>query len=88
MRAIEIRQHLRKEPFRPFRIFLSNGIHYDIHHPELMYVGRTDVVIALKLGKDDIPDELAYCNPVHVTNIEPLANGGSKKSKRKRNGRK
>ena len=75
MRADEIRKHLRRQPFRPFRLFLSNGQSYDIPHPELMMVSRTDVVIAYDLGEEDMPEQLAYCDPVHITNIEPLDDG-------------
>lgn len=75
MRAQEIRNHLRKQPFQPFRIYLSNGLSYDVRHPEFMLVGQRDVIIALDLGEDDIPGRFAYCDPVHVANIEPLDGG-------------
>ena len=80
MRAEEIRNHLRREPFRPFRVYLSNGMSYDVRHPELMAVSRREVVIALEVGEDDLPERFAYCDPVHVTNIEPL--DGSKPTRR------
>ncbi len=80
MRAEEIRNHLRREPFRPFRVYLSNGMSYDVRHPELMAVSRREVVIALEVGEDDLPERFAYCDPVHVTNIEPL--DGSKPKRR------
>ena len=81
MRPEEIRSHLRKEPFQPFRLYLSNGLSYDVRHPELMFVGRRDVVIALDLGENDIPEQFAYCDPVHVANIEPL--DGDREPKRR-----
>ncbi len=84
MRAEEIRNHLRRQPFQPFRLYLSNGLFYDVRHPELMNVGRRDVIIALEIGEDDIPERFAYCDPVHVTNIEPIdgAKGKHRKTKR------
>lgn len=72
MRADEIRKHVRKSPFRPFRIFLSNGTSYDVRHPELIYVSRTEVVVAIELGDDDVAERSAYCDPVHINNIEPI----------------
>ncbi len=72
MRADEIRNHLRKQPFRPFRLYLSNGVSYDVRHPELIYVSRREVVVALELGEGDVPERSAYCDPMHITNIEPL----------------
>jgi hypothetical protein len=72
MRADRIRAHLRKEPFRPLRACVSDGSSYDVRHPELMLVTRTEVVIALDPGNDAVPARPVYCDPVHVTRIEPL----------------
>ena len=72
MRADEIRAHLRKEPFRPIRIYISDGASYDVRHPELVLVTRTEVRIAFDAGEDDIPERSAYCDPVHITRIEPI----------------
>lgn len=85
MRPNDLRDHLRKQPFEPFRLFLSNGVWYDVRHPEMMFVGRTEVVIATELGEGDLPAEFAYCDPIHITHIEPLdgAKGGRRKTKRK-----
>ena len=84
MRAEEIRDHLRREPFRPFRVYVSNGMSYDVRHPELMAVSRREVVIALDVGEDDLPERFAYCDPVHVTNIEPLDGAKPKRRPTKR----
>lgn len=72
MRAEEIRNHVRTQPFRPFRLYLSNGASYDVRHPELIYISRREVIVALEVGEDDVPERSAYCDPMHVTNIEPL----------------
>ncbi len=56
MRADEIRVHLRRELFRPIRVYISDGSSYDVRHPELMFVTRTEVVIALDPGNDEIPE--------------------------------
>ena len=72
MRANEILKHTKKEPFRPFRVFVSDGATYDIRHPEMMMVGRSEVIIGLSKKADEVYDRLAYCDPVHITRIEPL----------------
>ncbi len=72
MRADEIRAHLRKHPFRPVRVYISDGSSCDVRHPELMFVTRSEVVIALDPGKDAVPERSVYCDPVHITRIEPL----------------
>ena len=79
MRPDEIRAHLRKQPFRAIRIYISDGSSYDVRHPELRLVTQTEVVIALDPGNDAIPERSAYCDPVHITRIEPL--DGSKRKR-------
>ncbi|MBN1346745.1 MAG: hypothetical protein JXQ73_28905 [Phycisphaerae bacterium] len=85
MRPNEILKHVRREPFRPFRLHLSGGASHEVHHPELIYVGRTEVVVAVELGSDDVPERSAYCDPIHVTHIEPI-NGTKPKRRRAKRG--
>ena len=81
MRPNEILVHLRAKPFQPMRMFLSDGSWYDIRHPEMAAVSRSAVVIGLEPIEDDVPDRFAYCDPVHITRIEPL--DGTKPKRRK-----
>jgi len=83
MGAEEIRKHLRKQPFQPFRIFVSDGASYDVRHPEMCYVSRVEVVIGLDTDVDGLPEQSAYIAPMHVTRIEPI-NGTTKKSTRRK----
>ena len=54
MRPEDIREYLRREPFQPFRLTLTDGLTYDIRHPELAMVGRSTVAIGLPAnGKDE-----------------------------------
>lgn len=84
MRPDEIRAHLRRQPFQPIRIYISDGAHYDVRHPEMALVARTEVVIALDSNDDDIPERFAYCDPIHITRIEPLNGKKRGRSKRKK----
>lgn len=43
----EIREDLRKQPFRPLRLFVDDGSQYDILHPELYMVGLGSVIVGL-----------------------------------------
>ena len=72
MRPDEIRGHLRREPFRPIRIYISDGSSYDVRHPELMFVSRAKVVIGLDAGDDELPERSVYCDPLRITRIQPL----------------
>ena len=84
MRPDELRNHLRQQPFRPFRFFLTNGASYDVPHPEMMFVTRTTVVVAAELGENDLPDNLVYCDPLHVTHVEPIDRSTRRRGKTKR----
>ncbi|MFQ5493787.1 MAG: hypothetical protein ACE5EX_00235 [Phycisphaerae bacterium] len=80
MRANEIQSHLRKTPFCPIRIFLSDGSSYDVRHPEMAAVSRAEVVIGLQVSEDDLPERFAYYDPVRITRIEPI-NGETRPQK-------
>jgi hypothetical protein len=79
----DIIPHVRKQPFQPVRVFNSDGSSYDIRHPEMMMVGRTEVVIGLLTDGDYVYDHFAYCDPVHITRIEPI-NGKTVRRRTKR----
>lgn len=63
---------MRRAPFRPIRIYVSDGSFYDVRHPEIAAVNHTEVVIGLQVGDDDLPERFAYCDPLHITRIEPI----------------
>lgn len=72
MRQQEVRGAIRKQPFEPFRIQLSNGQCYDVRHPELALLTRHSVhVVAPNSAEDDV-DHVVQCDLVHVVAIEPL----------------
>ncbi len=72
MIAREILERLRQSPFYGLRVHLSDGQMYEIRHPDMMLVTKTVVVIALPGVTDDVPERTVYCDPVHITRIEPL----------------
>jgi hypothetical protein len=41
MRPEEVKNWLKREPFVPFRMVLSNGRTFEVQHPEMIMVGRT-----------------------------------------------
>ena len=72
MRPDDIRAHLRKQPFEPFRVYLSDGSSYEVRHPELMLVTRTEVIIGLGGEDDELPESKVFCDPIHITRIKPI----------------
>ena len=65
-----IQKHLRRQPFQPFQVFLSDGSSHEVRHPEMALVTRREVVIALPQAAGRLPEEAVYCDPLHITRIE------------------
>lgn len=84
MTAHEIKALLRQRPFQGLRIHISDGESYEVTHPEMVFVTMTLVLIALPPLDKDIPaGGSVYCDPIHITRIEPL-NGRNRTTKAKR----
>lgn len=85
MRWQDVKNHLKRVPFEPFRVYLSDGSSYEIPHPDFAYVTGREVVIGRGALDENTPERSVYCNPLHITRIEPLVDG---RKRRKRNNRK
>ncbi len=73
MRAEEFAQLLRRAPFVPFRIHLTDGKTYDIRHPEFVLVLRSRIDIGIPGNEAlGIMDRVEYCSLVHIVQIEDL----------------
>jgi hypothetical protein len=79
--------HLRRVPFRPLRFYISDGSSYEVHHPEMAIVTLMEVAIAIASSKGELPERMVYCDPRHITRIEPI-NGKRKPPGKSKKGRK
>jgi hypothetical protein len=67
MRPEDIEELLAREPFIPFRIFLSSGDHFDVVRPYSVALGKNQIFIVL-------PDDRWKFIPLrHVASVETLA---------------
>jgi hypothetical protein len=72
-RGEDIRARLQQEPFRPFRIIVSEGLRYDIHHPDLVLAGAHDVSIGFATPeRPTVYDRLIRVALVHIVGLEDL----------------
>jgi hypothetical protein len=73
MNQVELLRVLRKQPFEPFRLCLSDGTTYDIRHPDQCSVGRTTAHVGVpkRAGTETFQD-IVLCALLHITHIEPL----------------
>jgi len=75
MRPIEIQHWLRAAPFRPFRVFLSDGSSREVPHPELAALSVHHLIVYMDPDADGIPRRSVMCDPMHVTRVEPMRTG-------------
>ena len=74
----EIQARLREKPFRPLRIVASENLRFEIHHPDLVLVGRRDLIIgSASPDSPTIYDRVTRVALVHVVAIEELPSSGS-----------
>jgi hypothetical protein len=67
------RDLLRQRPFRPFRLVMSSGQTYEVRHPEMAMLMKTDILVGVNETKEGIPSEFRICSLLHVTSIEPVS---------------
>ena len=70
MRPDDIHEFVRRRPFQPFRIPLTDGRTYDIFHPEFAMVGRSTIAVGIPRPGEAIYDRLVTISLVHVMQIE------------------
>jgi len=64
---------LRTTPFEPFRIRLSDGVSFDIRHPDMAIVQRSKVTVAVTGSEGPgLAERTVNCAPVHITRTEAL----------------
>lgn len=73
MRAEAIREALTTHPFRPFRLYVSDGASYDVHHPDFCLVGVHDVFVGFP-GREESAgfEHFTLIALTHVTRLEPI----------------
>jgi hypothetical protein len=73
MRPEELKNIIRRQPFLPVRIFLSDGTTYDIRHPEMAFITRSTVEVGREAREGSgIADDVVYISLVHVVRAEHI----------------
>ena len=78
MRPQDILKYLRRQPFQPFRLCLSDGRSFEVRHPEMAMVGRSAVIIGIPASNEEelIYDHSIDCALMHITTLEPIEGRG------------
>ena len=70
------RELLARRPFKPFRLVMSSGQTYDVRHPELAMLTRSDMLVGTNV-EDGVPAEFRICSLLHVATVEPIDQGAA-----------
>ena len=69
----ELRCHVTRRPFVPFRIHVAEQATYEILKPEMVVIGTTVLFIGLRRDIDSpYFDEPALVALRHITRVEPI----------------
>jgi len=65
------RELLAARPFKPFRLIMSSGETYEVRHPEMAFLTRSDLLVGID-AEDGVPAEFKICSLLHISTIEPI----------------
>ncbi len=74
MRPDDIREVVRRQPFRPFRLVLTNNTVHEIHHRDFAFLTRSVLKIGLPSSEDADPssEHLIGVALIHIVQYELL----------------
>ena len=69
----DIDARVRTQPFVPLRIITTAGQTFDIYHPDLILVGRRDLMVGMAISEDPSHyDQITRVALMHITALEDL----------------
>jgi hypothetical protein len=69
----DVLNYVKTKPFRPFRIQMNSGRTFDIRHPEMVQVGRTDLLIFTFVNDSlEVYDRWHNLSLLLIESISPL----------------
>jgi hypothetical protein len=70
--AKQIRELLEAKPFKPLRMWMSDGAHYDITNHDMAWVTKNTVEVGINRDADGFAEYVTRCSILHITRIEDL----------------
>lgn len=70
--AKQLRELLQTKPFKPFRICMSDGTHYEIANHDMAFVTKNTVEVGINLDAEGFAEYVARCSILHITKLEDL----------------
>jgi len=70
--ARQLKDRMNSQPFKPFRLCLSDGKTFDIRNRDTALVKRDAIEIGLDADPNGIAERFVECAIVHIIRIEDL----------------
>ena len=80
MQRDTLREWLKRQPFQPFRVFLSDGRTFDVRHPRTNLLAQTFIKIGIPEPNSTDPwicDYTEFVPLTQITKVEPLSSVSS-----------
>jgi len=63
---------MNAQPFKPFRLCLSDGKTFDITNHDMAWVKSSSIVVGIELDARGFAEHTAECAILHITRIEDI----------------
>jgi hypothetical protein len=80
MRPEELKIILGKQPFTPVQFYLTDGMTYDVLHPDQILVDRATIHIGVNPDPGGVPDRVDFVSLLHLVRVEPLTGAPSNRN--------
>jgi hypothetical protein len=79
LRPEDIQQQLRKRPFEPFRIHLTDGTTHEVRHPDMVIVGERFIAVGVPRSPQmgSVADRIETAALMHIVRLEPIGTPAS-----------
>ena len=74
--AQQLKERMKTQPFKPFRICMSDGKTYDVTNHDMAFVKRDAVEIGIDLDPHGLAEFFAECAIIHIRGLEDLEPAG------------
>lgn len=79
MRVEELQKALRRSPFEPFSLHMSDGSRCDVHHPDQVLLTQRAAYVGIGNGNGErVFQDTVICDLAHVTRLSPLRPDGNR----------
>ena len=73
MRLDEVQKMVRRVPFEPFTVQISEGANYPVHYPDQLLIAPRTLFVGIRNGHPgSVVQDVVICDLAHVTRLAPL----------------